>query len=252
MERRDRPDIIYEDKELIVINKPAGLLSVATDIPGKSTAWRQVTDYLQIRNKRARAQVVHRLDRDTSGVLLFAKNESLKLAFQENWNELVTCRGYTAVVEGRPERAEGTIRTFLLENRAHMVYSAPERKGGKEAITHYQAMETRKGYTLMDIHIDTGRKNQIRVHMAELGCPVVGDKKYGNGADPLRRLGLHAGKLELRHPKTGQLLCFEAPLPAGFIRLFPAKTKKEETSHANEKKTEPDPPHGKMRHAFDP
>lgn len=236
MARKNWPEILYEDKEIIVINKPAGQLTVATDVPGAMTAWRQVTDYLQIRNKKARAQVVHRLDRDTSGVLLFAKNESLKLAFQEKWNELVTCRGYIAVVDGKPEREEGTIRTFLLENKAHVVYSAPERKGGKEAITHYKTVEGRKGFTLMDVRIDTGRKNQIRVHMKDLGCPVVGDKKYGNGADPLRRLGLHAGKLELRHPKTGVLQSFEAPLPQEFIRLFPNQKKKEETPHENEKK----------------
>lgn len=227
MAKKNWPEILYEDKELIVINKPAGQLTVAADGPTTLTAWRQVTDYLQIRNKKARAQVVHRLDRDTSGVLLFAKNEGLKLAFQEKWNELVTCRGYAAVVDGKPEQEEGTIRTFLLENKAHIVYSAPERKGGKEAITHYKAVESRKGFTLMDVRIDTGRKNQIRVHMKDLGCPVVGDKKYGSGADPLRRLGLHAGVLEVHHPKTGALLRFEAPLPPEFTRLFPQKMTKE-------------------------
>lgn len=236
MAKRSWPDILYEDNELIVINKPAGLLTVAAGTADAPTAWRQVTDYLQIRNKRARAQVVHRLDRDTSGVLLFAKNEALKLAFQERWNELVTCRGYTAVVDGRPAADAGTIRTFLLENRVHVVYSAPERKGGKLAITHYRVLESRKGFSLMDIRIDTGRKNQIRVHMAEMGCPVVGDKKYGNGADPLRRLGLHAGTLELHHPKTGELLRFEAPRPAEFVRLFPEKQNKEKNPHENEKK----------------
>lgn len=236
MAKKNRPEILYEDRELIVISKPAGLLTVAADGPTTATAWRQVTDYLQLRNKRARAQVVHRLDRDTSGVLLFAKNEELKLALQERWNELVTLRGYTAVVSGCPAPSEGTVRSFLLENRAHIVYSAPERRGGKEAITHYRVVDSRRGFSLVDVRIDTGRKNQIRVHMGDLGCPVVGDKKYGNGTDPLRRLGLHAGTLELRHPKTGELLRFEAPLPVEFTRLFPGRRKKEDEPHENEKK----------------
>lgn len=230
MARQNRPHILYEDGELIAINKPAGLLSVAADAQRTATAWRQVTDYLRIRDKRARAHVVHRLDRDTSGVLLFAKNEKLKLALQERWNDLVSCRGYQAVVAGRPPRDEGTVRTWLLENRAHIVYSAPKSKGGKEAVTRYRVVESRKGFTLLDVEIDTGRKNQIRVHMADLGCPVAGDKKYGNGADPLRRLGLHAGRLVLTHPVTGKELSFAAPLPQEFKRLFPDKTPKEAQS----------------------
>lgn len=228
MARQTRPDILYEDAELIVINKPSGLLSVATDSQRNVTAWRQVTDHLQLRGKRARAWVVHRLDRDTSGVLLFAKNEPLKLALQERWNELVTCRGYLAVVSGTPPQEAGTVRTFLLENRAHIVYSAPQHKGGREAVTRYRVLERRRGFSLLDVEIDTGRKNQIRVHMADLGCPVVGDKKYGNGSDPLRRLGLHAERLALTHPRTGQTLSFTAPAPKAFDRLFSAPRPKED------------------------
>ena len=227
MAKKHWPEIIYEDKEIIVINKPAGLLSIATEAQRDATAWRQVTDYLQIRNKRARAFIVHRLDRDTSGVLLFAKNEEIKLALQEKWNEIVTCRGYTAVVSGEPPKEEDTITSYLLENKAHIVYSAPKNKGGKEAVTCYRKVSSRRGFSLLDIEIKTGRKNQIRVHMKEAGCPVVGDKKYGDGSNPLRRLGLHAGKLELHHPVTGALLTFEAPMPAEFTRLFTQKPAKE-------------------------
>lgn len=227
MAKKHWPEIIYEDKEIIVINKPAGLLSIATEAQRDATAWRQVTDYLQIRNKRARAFIVHRLDRDTSGVLLFAKNEEIKLALQEKWNEIVTCRGYTAVVSGEPPKEEDTITSYLLENKAHIVYSAPKNKGGKEAVTCYRKVSSRKGFSLLDIEIKTGRKNQIRVHMKEAGCPVVGDKKYGDGSNPLRRLGLHAGKLELHHPVTGALLTFEAPMPVEFTRLFTKKPAKE-------------------------
>lgn len=222
MTSRHRPHILYEDAELIAIHKPAGLLSVATDSQRSVTAWRQVTDYLQSRNKAARAWVVHRLDRDTSGVLLFAKNQPLKLALQARWNELVTYRGYLAVVAGRPPEEAGLVRTWLLENRAHMVYSAPKHKGGKEAVTRYRVLARRGGFSLLEVEIDTGRKNQIRVHMADLGCPIVGDRKYGDGQSPLRRLGLHAGRLDLTHPVTGRPLSFTAPTPPEFERLFPA------------------------------
>lgn len=229
MAKRNWPRILYEDSELIAIDKPAGLLCVAADTERSATAWRQVTDYLQIRNRRARAFVVHRLDRDTSGVLLFAKNERLKLALQERWNELVCCRGYLAITVGRPVEDEGVVRSFLLENRAHMVYSAPQSRGGKEAVTRYQVLESRKGYSLLAVELDTGRKNQIRVHLSEMGCPVAGDKKYGGGAggNPLGRLGLHARRLALLHPGTGRELSFEAAIPMEFERMFPGNTSKE-------------------------
>lgn len=230
MAKKPWPAILYEDGELLVVNKPAGQLSVATDGPWQLTAYRQATDYLQIRNKRARLFIVHRLDRDTSGVLLFAKNESLKLALQEKWNELVTCRGYHAVVAGTPPEQEGTLISYLLENRAHVVYSAPKEKGGKTAVTQYRRVSTRKGYSLLALELRTGRKNQIRVQLADLGCPVVGDKKYGGGVggNPLGRLGLHAGRLVLTHPHTGEELAFTAHLPSEFERCFPGLGRKEE------------------------
>lgn len=230
MARQNWPNLLYEDREIIVIDKPAGQLTVATESQRAGTAWRQVTDYLQIRNKRARACVVHRLDRDTSGVLLFTKEDSLRRALQDNWNELVETRQYLAVVSGCPPKEKGTVHSFLLENKAHVVYSAPESRGGKEAITHYEVLAQRKGYSLLRVNLDTGRKNQIRVHMADLGCPVVGDTKYGagRGDSPLRRLGLHAQCLRLRHPVTGKELTFTAPTPAEFERLFPKTAKEEE------------------------
>ncbi len=228
MSGRGRLPILYEDGELLVIDKPAGLLSVGTEAERTATAWRQATDYLQIRKKRARAYVVHRLDRDTSGVLLFAKTEALKQALQAQWNDLVTYRGYLAVVEGRPPHQEATLHAYLLENRAHVVYAAPKSRGGREAVTHYKVLDSRRGLTLLDVAIDTGRKNQIRVQLADLGCPVSGDKKYGHGPGPLGRLGLHAARLDLRHPATGKALSFTAPMPPPFARLFPQITLKEE------------------------
>ena len=175
-----------------------------------------------------RACVVHRLDRDTSGVLLFAKEDGLRRAFQDKWNELVVTRRYLAVVDGQPPEESGTVRSFLLENKAHIVYSAPEHRGGKEAVTHYQVLDRRRGCSLIQVDLDTGRKNQIRVHMADLGCPVVGDKKYGSKGDsPLHRLGLHAQCLSLRHPVTGKVITFESPMPAEFSRFFPQKLPQE-------------------------
>ncbi len=231
MARQNWPSILYEDKELLVINKPAGQLSIATDMLRQETAYSQATDYIRIRNKKARLFIVHRLDRDTSGVLLFAKNEGIKLALQEKWNQIVSRRGYQAIVAGKPEREEDTLCSYLLENKAHVVYSAPEKKGGKLAITHYRFLRERKGYSLLDLSIDTGRKNQIRVQLADLGHPVAGDKKYGEGkgGNPIGRLGLHAGRLTLTHPKTGKELDFMAPLPKEFERLFPNPVSKEST-----------------------
>lgn len=213
--------ILYEDEELVVIDKPAGLLSIATDREKTRTAYRLMNEYVRASNPSARIFVVHRLDRDTSGVLVFAKTERMKLALQDNWETLVQKRGYLAIVEGSPAQAGGTIHTWLHETKTHLVYSGPRSREGKEAVTHYQVLDTTPEYALLSVWIDTGRKNQIRVHLKELGCPVAGDKKYGASTDPLGRLGLHAGELELRHPVTGDMLRFTAKTPKEVRRLFP-------------------------------
>lgn len=218
--------ILYEDNELIAIDKPSGLLSVATDRKESVTAYRLLNDQLQSVGG-GRIFVVHRLDRDTSGVLLFSKNHELKLAFQADWNGLIRRRGYLAVVEGCPQPDSGTVRSYLHETATHLVYSGAVR-GGLEAVTHYRVLESKRGLSLLEIGIDTGRKNQIRVHMKELGHPIVGDRQYGSGSHshPLGRLGLHAGELELIHPVTGASLRFQAPMPMDFRRLFPAQKSK--------------------------
>ena len=161
--------------------------------------------------------IVHRLDRDTSGVLLFAKDEETKRAYQEHWDALVRRRGYLAVVEGRPPREEDTIRTLLRENAAHKVYSV--RSGGREAVTHYRTIQAGREYTLLEVDIDTGRKNQIRAHLSELGCPVAGDRDYGAAASPLGRLCLHAHELALTDPFTGEERTFRSGAPRGFRAL---------------------------------
>ena len=210
--------ILWEDEEIIVVDKPAGLLSMASDKERERTAYRQVTDYVRAGNSKARVFIVHRLDRDTSGVLLFAKSEGIKRAFQDNWESIVRRRGYTAVVEGTPPKQADTIRTFLRENGIHKVYSV--HTGGKEAITHYQTVKQGKRYSLLEVELSTGRKNQIRVHLSEMGCPVAGDRTYGAATDPLHRLCLHAHELTFTHPITGRETTYRAELPRGFRKLI--------------------------------
>ena len=212
-------DLLYEDDDIIVIDKPAGLLSIATEKEKYRTAYHIVTDYIKEKNKQNRIFIIHRLDKDTSGVLMFAKNEDAKRAFQDNWDDIVKVRRYLAVVEGIPQEASGTIRSFLLETVTHLVYSSSD-KTGKEAVTHYRTIKSGGDYALLDVQIDTGRKNQIRVHMKDIGHPVTGDKKYGASQNPMRRLGLHACELKLTHPETGQELCFKAKTPKEFKRMF--------------------------------
>lgn len=208
--------LLYEDADLLAIDKPAGLLSTANEREQERTAFRAVSDWLRDRGE-GRAFLVHRLDRDTSGVLLFAKSEAVQQRFQNEWNTLIRRRGYRAVVEGAPPEPAGTIRTQLRENRIHRVYSV--RSGGKTAVTHYQVERLGADYALLAVAIDTGRKNQIRVHFSELGCPVAGDKVYGAATDPLGRLCLHAHELSFAHPVNGAELLLRSETPRGFSRL---------------------------------
>lgn len=214
------PDIIYEDRDIIVINKPSGLLSIASDKEKEATAYRMLTDYVRLKNPRNRIFAVHRLDRGTSGILLVAKNEKMKFALQDNWADLVSQRAYIAVVEGQLKEKSGRIQSWLKETKTLFMYSSSKVGDGLEAITNYKVLNETAEYSLLDIHLETGRKNQIRVHMKELGHSVVGDKKYGAKTDPLKRLGLHAYKLELKHPLSGRVMCFETRPPHSFTALF--------------------------------
>ncbi len=212
--------ILYEDEHLIVVNKPAKLLSVATDKEKARTAYHMVTDYVKARRVGDRIFVLHRLDRDTSGVLMFARDPETKELFQSHWNEMVTRRGYLAAVEGTPRPDRDTIRSFLVETDTHLSFSGAPGKGAKEAITSYQVVKTGGGYALLDINIETGRKNQIRVHMKELGHPVAGDKQYGARTNPIGRLCLHANELSFTHPATGEQITFKAKMPRDFNRVL--------------------------------
>jgi len=205
-------DILYEDDYLIAINKPSGLLSISNDKEKEITAYRMVSDYIKKTSKNKYIFVVHRLDQDTSGVLLFCKNEKIRDKMQENWNTVVKKRGYIAVVDGKLN-GKGTFHTFLMEDRNQFVYSS-KNGHGKEAITHYEVIKNNKNYSLLQVFIDTGRRNQIRVHLSESGYPIVGDKKYKCKSNPLKRLCLHANILEFVHPVSKKIVSIKCDIPS--------------------------------------
>jgi 23S rRNA pseudouridine1911/1915/1917 synthase len=212
--------IIYEDADLIIIDKQAGLLSVATEEEKQLTAYRQLTEHVRGKEAKSRIFVVHRLDRDTSGVMMFAKSEAIQQKLQNEWRETVSDRVYIAVVEGKVRKSEGTIKSWLTESKTLKMYSSPTPNGGQEAITRFKTLKTSAAYSLLEIRLDTGRKNQIRVHMESIGHPIMGDKKYGAVRNTLGRLGLHASILAFTHPATGKAMHFESKIPEKFTRLF--------------------------------
>lgn len=211
--------IIYEDDDFIAIDKPCGLLSVESDTQTEC-AFAFVFEYLKRKDKKARPYILHRIDKETSGVLLFAKNPKIYSMLKMKWSEYVALREYVAVAEGVFEKKTDTIISYLKENKNNLVYSTQDITGQK-AITHYEVRRETQDYSLVSVKIDTGRKNQIRVHLHSIGHAVVGDDKYPSTKNPLKRLGLHASKLELIHPVTKELLAFSAPVPALFMTLFP-------------------------------
>ena len=212
--------ILYEDSSLLVVDKPAGLLTIATDSEKENTAYHHLMDYVREKNPDNRIFIVHRLDRDTSGVIVLAKQEEVKRRFQEHWKELIAERAYIAVVEGSVSQREDTVRSWLLETKTKHIYSSSKPGDGLEAVTHYKVLQTSSQYSLLEIHLSTGRKNQIRVHMHDIGHPIVGDKKYGSAINPLRRLALHARVLAFEHPVSGQPMRFETEIPPQFLALF--------------------------------
>lgn len=212
---------VYEDADLIVIDKPPGLLSIATAGTRTATLYYKLTDYVRANsgNPEARVFIVHRLDQDVSGLIVFAKNESTKHSFQDHWEEVE--KKYYAIVEGSPREAAGEIRSYLTENASHRVYSTPNEREGKLAITRYRVLKKTARFTLLEIVLVTGRKNQIRVHLSEAGCPIVGDKKYDAQTKFGRRVYLHSFFLSFTHPATGKRLTFETKEPPSFKRLVP-------------------------------
>ena len=212
--------ILHEDKDIIVVVKPAGLLTIGTDREKSRTAHYRLNDYVRKGNpkSRNRVYVVHRLDKDTSGILLFAKSEQTKKILQDNWQH--TEKHYLAIVHGQLTPKEGTFSSYLAENKAQKVYSTRDTAKGKLSHTAYKVLKTTKGFSLVDLHLLTGRKHQIRVHLAEKGHPVAGDKKYGNKDIALKRLALHACSISFTHPFTGKPMTFDTQMPEDFVRLF--------------------------------
>lgn len=211
-------DIIYEDKFIIVVNKRSGLLTVSTENENEKTLFHLVSSYVKEKNKYARIFVIHRLDKETSGIIMFAKDENTKIMYQESWNELVKCRKYVAVVEGKPRFRQKQIIEYLIEKNNMKVYTTTPDKG-KKAVTNYKIIRSNDKYSLLDINLETGRKNQIRVAMQNIGNPIVGDKKYGSKIDPMKRLMLHAYNLSIINPVNKKLMTFEVQQPSSFNKL---------------------------------
>ncbi|GAB2610015.1 RluA family pseudouridine synthase [Emticicia sediminis] len=213
-------NIVFEDQYLIVIEKQAGVLSIATEKQKDNTAYSILSGHVKKQDPRNRVFVVHRLDRETSGLMMFAKSEKIQKLLQESWNATIEERTYLAVVEGYVEKKQDTITSYLVESKALIVYSSKNPEVGQKAITHYEVLKSNKNFSLLKVNLETGRKNQIRVHAKDLGHSVVGDEKYGAKTDPIKRLGLHAWVLAFKHPITGKDLRFETEIPSKFINLF--------------------------------
>jgi 23S rRNA pseudouridine1911/1915/1917 synthase len=213
-------NIIFEDQYLIVIEKQAGVLSIATEKQKDNTAYSTLSSHVKKQDPRNRIFVVHRLDRETSGLMMFAKSENIQKLLQESWSATIEERTYLAVVEGYVEKKQDTITSFLVESKALVVYSSKNPEVGQQAITHYEVLRSSKNFSLLKVNLETGRKNQIRVHAKDIGHSVVGDGKYGAKTDPIKRLGLHAWVLAFKHPITKNDLRFETEMPIKFTNLF--------------------------------
>lgn len=211
-------NILYEDDDIIVVDKPSGVLTVGTDKHEDNTLYREVSYYVKQKKVSNRIFIVHRLDKDTSGIILFCKNQKLKRMFQDYWNELVLKREYVGITEGVPKQKKGTVIQYLKENEQFMVY-ATSSKEGKKAITNYEVIEENGRYAYVRFQLETGRKNQIRVACKSLGCPLVGDKKYGAKTNPMHRLLLHASMFACIHPVTHKKLQFSSKIPKNFQKL---------------------------------
>ncbi len=212
-------DILFEDDHIIVVNKPSGLLTIATNKERDKTLYHIVREYLVSKDKNSRVFIVHRLDKDTSGIVVLAKDEKTKNKLQENWNEYVSLREYIAIVYGQMSKESDRIVQNLKETKTNLVYVS-RNDDGKEAITNYKVIKANDNYSELSINIETGRKNQIRVAMASIKHPIVGDKKYGDPKDKESRLFLHANRLKMYYPEIKKKLLFETPIPNEFKRII--------------------------------
>ena len=212
-------NILFEDEHIIVVNKPSGLLTIATEKENEKTLYHMVREYLVNKNKLSRVFIVHRLDKDTSGIVIFAKDEKTKNKLQENWNEYVSLREYVAVVHGRMPKEKDRVIQYLKETKTNLVYVSKD-KDAKEAITNYEVLKENNKFSLLKITIETGRKNQIRVALSSINNPIVGDKKYSNLKEGESRLFLHANRLKIYYPEIKKELLFETPIPSEFKNIM--------------------------------
>ena len=217
--KHNRLRLVYEDEYILVIDKGYGLLSMSTERIKTGTAYSILSDYVKSQNPENRLFIVHRLDRDTSGLMMFAKSKGIQEQMQHNWHNMVLERKYVAVVEGQMEQPEGMVRSYLAENSAYQVYSTDNPEEGQLAITRYKVLSSNKHFSLVELNLATGRKNQIRVHMHDLGHSIAGDRKYGAHGSPLGRVALHAYKLRFAHPVTRKAMNFETPIPPRFLSI---------------------------------
>lgn len=222
--------IVHEDADLIVIEKSSGLLSMASDTEKSKTAYSILSEYVKRTDPKNLIFIVHRLDRDTSGLMMFAKSKKVQEVMQTAWKEAIVERSYVVVVEGEVEQTEGTITSWLKENKALVMFSSQNPDDGQKAVTHYKVLKTEKKFSLLEVKLETGRKNQIRVHMKDLGHPVTGDKKYGAKLNPIGQMGLHARVLAFKHPVTGKAFRFDTPIPGKFLKVFRSEPGKERSN----------------------
>lgn len=216
--------IVYEDKNIVVIEKSEGILSMASS-PKQYCIKKVLDEYFEKRHFKCTAHVVHRLDRETSGLMIYAKDIETAKILEDNWHEMVYDRRYIALLCGSMKQEGGTVQSWLRESKSLVTYSSPTDNGGKFAVTHYHRLKSSDDFSLVEMKLETGRKNQIRVHMADLGYPVAGDQKYGNGRDPIYRLALHAFRLNFIHPITHEEMQFETPIPKEFLKFFNTEEK---------------------------
>lgn len=211
--------LVYEDRHIVVLEKAVGILSMAAGHSSLNVK-KVLDDYFKKTRQKCTAHVVHRLDRDTSGLMIYAKSKEIEQMLEHDWHHVVYDRRYVAVVSGEVYDDEGTIANWLKDNKAYVTYSSPVDNGGKYAVTHFHVLRRTTDHSLVEYRLETGRKNQIRVHSADMGHPVCGDTKYGNGDDPLHRLCLHAYVLCFYHPVTHERMEFDTPVPSAFLSLF--------------------------------
>lgn len=210
--------IVYEDNDIIVIEKREGVLSMSTGVSTEMTAYSMMNAHVAKFKRDARVFIVHRLDRSTSGLMMFAKSEAVQEHLRTMWNSIVLERAYVAVVEGCVEKDHGTVKSYLTEDpKTFRMYSSPTDNGGKLAVTHYKVLKRGEHFSLVQLDLETGRKNQIRVQMSSIGHPIAGDKRYGAKTNPLQRVCLHARSLVFQHPSTGEVMNFQTEIPKAFL-----------------------------------